>query len=107
MLADDDELKPRTQTHIVTTMRESAARELGPGRYRVTPSLGGSTVAVAAARELELSQEHPSERADFVVAAGARVTARCRSDSGRVADDLELFGEGAIGVPYKYDRETV
>lgn len=74
-----------------------AARELGPGRYRVTPSVGDSTVAAAEARELELSQEHPFERVDFVVAAGARVRATCRSDGGRVADDLELFGE-AIGT---------
>jgi hypothetical protein len=74
-----------------------AARELGPGRYRVTPRLADSTVAAAGAREIELSQEHPSERLDFVVAAGARVTAICRSDSGRVADDLDLFGE-AIGT---------
>jgi hypothetical protein len=74
-----------------------AARELGPGRYRITPSLGDSTVAAAAAREVELSQEHPAERVDFVVAAGARVTATCRSDSGRVAEGLDLFGE-AIGT---------
>lgn len=74
-----------------------AARELGPGRYRVTPRLADSTVAAAQARELDLSKEHPSERLDFVVAAGARVTATCRSDSGRVADDLDLFGE-AIGT---------
>jgi len=74
-----------------------AARELGPGRYRVTPRLADSTVAAAEARELELSKEHPSERVNFVVAAGARVTASCRSDSGRVADDLDLFGQ-AVGT---------
>jgi carboxypeptidase family protein len=74
-----------------------AARELGVGRYRVTARLADSTVAVSEARELELSQEHRSERVDFVAAAGARVTATCRSDSGGVADDLDLFGE-AIGT---------
>lgn len=74
-----------------------AARELGAGRYRITPRLADSTVAAAEAREVELSEEHPSERVDFIVAAGARVTATCRSDSGRVADALELFGE-AIGT---------
>jgi hypothetical protein len=74
-----------------------AARELGPGRYRITPSLGDSTVAAAEPRELELSKEQPSARVDFVVAAGARVTATCRSDGGRLADGLDLFGE-AIGT---------
>jgi hypothetical protein len=70
-----------------------AARELAAGRYRVTPHAADSRVAVAEAREIELSMEHPSERVDFVVAAAARVTVTCRSDSGSVADDLDVFGQ--------------
>ena len=70
-----------------------AARELAAGRYRVTPHAADSRVAVSEGREIELSRQHPSERMDFVVAAAARVTATCRSDSGRVADDLDVFGQ--------------
>jgi hypothetical protein len=70
-----------------------AARELAAGRYRVTPHGADSLVAVSEAREIELSREHPSERVDFVVAAAARVTATCRSESGSVADDLDVFGQ--------------
>jgi len=69
------------------------ARELAAGRYRVTPHAADSRVAVTEAREIELSMEHPSERVDFILAAGARVTATCRSDSGGVADDLDVFGQ--------------
>lgn len=70
-----------------------AARELAAGRYRITPHGADSLVAIAEAREIDLSSQHPSERVDFVVAAAARVTATCRSDGGSLADDLDVFAQ--------------